>query len=172
MKPRRWLVLGCWAAGLFLGGYLCVTLIEALRYPFDHPSIVESQGRLTLAEAKNQLDVVFPDSAHDIQFACYRQWIAIEDFIRFEAPIDDCISFAEQTIARHNSAHPDRPIPGLSPITDVGNSGEISRSTELSTEWFDLAAIRNGFASGGVGSHMPQLWIDSDRGVVYFKYTD
>jgi hypothetical protein len=161
-----------WAIGILVGGYLALTLFGWLFAPYGPPSIIESHGKLNLADAKKQFDLPYPDSAHDIQFASYAQWIAIEDFVRFEAPLDDCIDFAQKTIARHNAANPDRPAAELHPITDVSNCAELASSKELTTDWFDLCSIRNGLAGGSLDSHIPQLWIDTDRGVVYFKYSD
>jgi hypothetical protein len=140
--------------------------------PYGEATVIESHGRLDLSEARQQFEFDYPESAHDIQFACYYEWIAIEEFVRFAAPVDDCVAFAEATIAQHNEAHPDRPARELCPIAEAGDFPEPARSTALSIAWFNPKAIRQGFAGGNIGSHTPQLWVDTERGIVYYKYTD
>jgi hypothetical protein len=76
----------------------------------------------------------------------YRQWIAFEQYVRFEAP------------------------PAVSDRR--GHTTEVRPSPVFrDLSWFDLAKARDVVSAGG-GSGEPQVWVDQERGVFYFRLTD
>jgi hypothetical protein len=124
---------------------------------------------LSVAEARHHFTFPFPDSAINVHFASYREWIAAKDFIRFEAPAADCIAAAEQLIKDHNAKHPDRTIPALSALEVVKH---VVEPEPLSVPWFTPQTIRKGLVGGQSGSHQPLIWVDTERGVFYYQYRD
>ena len=107
----------------------------------------------------------------NIRVARFSQWTAYEIFVRFEAPKADCVAFAERIIAAHDREHA-----RSAPVAFAEFEGPVERSVastpHLETEWFDIQAIRHGVVGGSGPSHSPKVWIDTDRGVFYYKQTD
>jgi hypothetical protein len=140
------------------------------------PLINQTSKPLTVEEARQKLTFLLPDSAKNVQFASYREWVAALDFIRFEAPVEDCCAIAQKIIAQHNTENPDRRVQGLRPLdrTDRNKDQPMLQSTTspLSVPWFDPQSIRKGFVAGETHSHTPSIWIDAERGVFYYQYTD
>ena len=38
--------------------------------------------------------------------------------------------------------------------------------------WFDPQSIKTGFVGGERGSHQPSIWIDAEKGIFYYHYSD
>ena len=127
-------------------------------------SIYESPVFATVAEARKHLSIPLPDEAKNIQFAGYREWIAAEDLMRFMAPVEVCLKHAAVI----------SPGKQLTPLS----AQELAISTRQTfgrnfkdSSWFDLSKATNVVHVGG-GSHKAEIWIDQDRGVFYYLYTD
>jgi len=160
-------------AALF--GLVCVVLFGLAWAVFSRlasnggPTIVQSTGAITVAQANAQFPPGVPNSAKNIRYAAYNEWMAVLEVVRFEAPADDCIAHAERIIADFNAQNPDRTIPGLRPMNAVP---EVDRSTPLSLDWFSPESIKHGLVGGESNSHTPVIWIDTDKGVFYYQYSD
>ncbi|MEN6449717.1 MAG: hypothetical protein ABFC96_04420 [Thermoguttaceae bacterium] len=137
-------------------------------------TVAQSSGPLTVEQARRQTAFSFPDSAKNIQFATYRQWVATLDFVRFEAPVSDCCDTARKIIASHNKKNPDRKVLGLRPLDRTNRNQPMAESntSPLSAPWFDPQTIRKGLVAGETHSDTPSIWIDTQRGVFYYQYTD
>lgn len=48
----------------------------------------------------------------------------------------------------------------------------VSISPVLPAPWFAPGDIRKGLVAGATRSHTPGIWIDTERGVFYYQYTD
>lgn len=57
-------------------------------------SIYESPMFANATEARKHLKIPLPDEAVNIRFAGCREWIAADDVLRFEAPVDVCLKHA------------------------------------------------------------------------------
>jgi hypothetical protein len=139
------------------------------------PQIYQTPKPLSVEEARRRLTLPLPDSAKNVQFASYREWVAALDFLRFEAPVADCCIIAKKIVAQHNAENPDRQVKGLRPLdrTDRNNDPEVmSTSSPLSVPWFDPQSIQKGFVAGETHSNTPSIWIDAEHGVFYYQYTD
>ncbi len=154
--------------------FLVFTLIPLLLFvicgfyfdPFRNieASIYESPVFVTSLEARKYLTILLPDEARNIQFAGYREWIAAEDLIRFEAPTDVCLKHAAMISTDMQLVPIITQDLALSTTQPFGSNFKDS-------SWFDLAKATN-VVHGGGGSHKAEIWIDQDRVVFYYHYTD
>lgn len=146
---------------------------------FSKPQIIQSVQPETVEQARQKVPVSMmrlPDFATSVQYAFYAEWIAVLDLVRFEAPVQDCRAVAEEIVARHNTENPDHRIPGLRPIDATGRNPQqptFPIGTEpLSAPWFNPETIRTGLVAGQIGRHTPVVWIDTERCVLYYYYSD
>lgn len=162
----RWLrlvVLFAFAAGAGVLGCITVTSVALfseihVRHAYESPTFA------TAAEASQHLDLKLPSAAKNVRYATWRQWIGYDKYLRFEAPVEVCISYAREII-------PDEDLVPLSsedlardlPAPESGVFEDLS--------WFDLKKAGKVVAAGE-GSHRPRVWIDRERGVFYSRETD
>jgi hypothetical protein len=126
---------------------------------------------LTYSQAIKEKDIDFPlpASSHDIYYGAYADWQASTLVVRFTAPTQDCIKQIETVIAwddkiySRTSSYPRVTITNVEPV-DAGWLGSVS--------WFTPNAITNGIYTGTNSSHTPEIWIDLDKGIFYFKSED
>jgi len=48
----------------------------------------------------------------------------------------------------------------------------VLRKRRITNGGFHPNQVKNGMFIGGHGSYMPQMWIDTDRKIFYYKITD
>ena len=126
---------------------------------------------IALDTARQELDIDLPDGATNLLYAQYAQWIAYEFMLKFEAPSEVCKSHALVLLQRHNTNMPERLVPvALHPLDAPPEP--VPPEPPLNVTWFDIHNITNGFVGGGFGSHQPMIWVDADRGMLYYRYTD
>jgi len=126
---------------------------------------------LTYAQATNEKDIIFPfpESAHNIYYGIYGEWQAYAKIVRFDAPVQDCLKHIDTVLAwddknyNRTSSYPRVTVTNVEPV-DAGFPTPIS--------WFKPDKITHGIHVGESGSHVPQIWVDSDRGTFYFRLTD
>lgn len=132
------------------------------------PFIVKINKPITVEEARQKIKIPLPNEAAQILFAEYSQFIAHETYLKFEAPLEICQSHAVTLLNEFNTEN--QPIK-LEPITT--RLEDISISKELGKlRWFDIQNIKNGFIGVIKGQHGPVVYIDSDRNIFYYLYTD
>jgi hypothetical protein len=127
-------------------------------------SIYESPAFATATEARKHLAIALPDEATNIRFSGYRQWIAADDIMRFEAPVEVCLQHATMMLSGRKL----EPLDGKD-LAEVATRPISSNFQDVS--WFDLAKATNVVHARG-GSHQPAIWIDQDRGTFYYHMTD
>lgn len=123
---------------------------------------------LTFTQAMKEKDIgiPLPKSAHNINYAMYADGQTYERFVRFEAPVEDCIKHIDVVLAWHDkmfkrtSSYDPRHISSVAP-----HGGD---KTMGPTPWFDVDKTVNGLYIGEDEMLKPQIWIDLDRGIFYF----
>jgi hypothetical protein len=126
---------------------------------------------LSLGAARQEIDFPLPQGATNILFAEYSQWIAYDFMLKFDAPLGVCKSHALLLLQQHNTNMPERLVPiELRPIDAPPEP--VPAEPPLNVTWFDIHNITNGFVGGAFGSHQPMIWVDADRGILYYRYTD
>ncbi len=157
----RRIVLGLLVAGSLLFAWtMCV------------PHTRQIDAPVSLAQAEG-CPIPLPPTARNIRYRLRRQWIELDETVRFEAPVDVCIAHADTVIkacqARFGSEYPveQKTLAKMHPPEGAMNSYRSS-----SPAWFDVWNIVNGLEAGGGGTLRPKIWIDTDRGVFYYQLTD
>ena len=121
------------------------------------------------AIAKHDINFPFPASRHDIYYGIYGDWQAFTLLVRFEAPVQDCLKHIDTMIAwddkmgNRTSSYPRVAVTHVDRV-DAGNLKPAP--------WFAPDTITNGIYAGTNWSHTPQIWVDLEKGVFYFKETD
>lgn len=130
---------------------------------FPHKS--QTSGPVSLRDADG-CPIPLPPEARNIQYYKYSHWIEFREFVRFEASAEVCKSHVAKVVAKWRESHGDYVAPGpLEPISDSVDSYKTAPA------WFDVSSIKSGFHANG-NSSTPTFWIDTDRGVFYYKMTD
>lgn len=148
---------------LFIGliGYACFVASCYFVDPFksDNP-IYESPVFATASEARKHVGTPLPDEAVNIQLASYREWIAAEDYLQFEAPVEVCLEHAAKLFPNLQLAA--EPIPEyFLPFPKNSHFQDLS--------WFDLGKAGSVLS---VSQGNKTIFIDQERGVFYYHMTD
>jgi len=126
---------------------------------------------MTYEEASKEKDIAFPlpRSAHNIYYGIYGEWQAYTMIARFDAPTQDCLKHIDAVLAwddktyNRTSSYPRVTVTNVEPV----DAGFLTP-----TSWFTPDKIAHGVHVGEGGSHVPQIWVDLDKGTFYFRETD
>ena len=141
-------------AVLVVFGILAWDLLLSHRYECSRP--------LTVQEATRRSPVPLPASATNVYVATDRHMVAYSDYVRFEAPVDDCMAHAALLLGDDHSRVP---------ITPDSPARWNFIGFKKGLSWFNIHNISNGTAFGG-GFSPVRCWIDSDRHIFYYCRTD
>lgn len=182
MLPRAFVTLGLTC--LMLVG--CEEKSSPVKYTVNDPKDANTTWRtdkpLSYQEAKanGHCPISLPPEAKNIQFVdFYAGYGGFARYVRFEAPATVCREHARLLLNEHNSkvtmeslrvrvvSEPmsEERAQAFAQIAKHGE--EVSQAA-----WFDSDAIRKGEAWGDLGSHMPAILIDLERGVFYYRCAD
>jgi hypothetical protein len=154
------------SATIIVCSVVIITLEAAHRY-FSVQQTNFTFPSMTLAEAvASHCPLQLPSTAYNIQWKTLHIPYSLAHciLIRFQAPLDDCRDFAVRTASQHSADEmfPDGMQRLPEPVMPITNSFGGAEP------WFDIHHIAHGET---IGSN-PQMWIDSDRGILYYKATD
>jgi hypothetical protein len=171
--------LGCLGASLLL--LLCFWGILKLgSLWFGMSSEDRTNTPLDLQEARKDAgikDFPFPSSAHDIYYAQFACWQDYESLVRFQAPVKDCLASIpavlkwardDGSVQKPASYHPIH-LKAAAVLPDSDDQHPVP--------WFERAVITHGVYAGWQSVDTPKewwpvdIWIDTDKGVFYFKQT-
>ncbi len=113
-----------------------------------------------------------PESARWIRYKGWSMWVGFEEWARFSAPREDCVSAAEAILEQWRQ---ENPMSGDEP-TVVGKTA-ITASENRTIDgpwWFAPHSINHGYVVGATNVYAisPVVWVDSDRGIVYYHFSD
>ena len=140
------------------------------------PHKTETKGPQSL-EDSSSCPIPLPLTARNIQYASWHQWNFFQEYVRFEAPVEDCRHHVPAVLAHWRKTFDDpmayKDVGPLVPFTDPSDNelGLPIASGVVDVPWFDVHKIANGEAAGG-GSGRPKIWIDLDRGIFYYRLLD
>ena len=158
---------GLWAAGFYFGVVRPQT--DLTMEPLSLPDFTARFG-----------DQDFPQTATNIFYAraTASMGFAGARFYRFDAPLSDCISYA-QTIMEKDEAPPEgSEATGpkiLAPLASspAPISQEILRCYRLTdVNWFDVHTVRSGLHGRARPLGLAHVWVDTERGRLYCYWTD
>jgi hypothetical protein len=126
---------------------------------------------LTYSQATKEKDITFPfpESAHNIYYGIYGEWQAYTMIVRFDAPVQDCLKHIDTVLAWDDKTYGRT---SSYPRVTVTNVERVDAGFLTPTSWFTPDKITHGVHVGKGGGHVPQIWVDSDRGTFYFRETD
>jgi len=152
LKPTRSALIGlCLILG-FLGLMSWALLV---------PHWYESAGPLTIGQAKSHSPIALPSSAKNVRIATYHHWIAAVMYVRFEAPVSDCIAHAKLV----NPGATEMPL-----VIDAFSRPSNPGFHDITP--FDERGIKHGVTFGTGGPGEPSIAIDLDQGIFYYRLTD
>ncbi len=135
------------------------------------PRYSSSGGPVSVERARRRCPIPLPASARNVQYKTFRFWVAYEEYVRFEAPVEDCVAHVPVVIRQWNADSP----------SDLRQTSETPQPLEqaprhpgmlLDVPWFDVENIKKGLSAGAGGPLVPTVWVDSQRGVFYYMVTD
>jgi hypothetical protein len=136
---------------------------------FDYIKRLDSP--LTYQEAINEPDLKFPlpPTCRNVTYAAYADWQIGGTFVRFEAPVTDCLTHVDTVIAWYdrNSKVTSRFL--RAQIGPDGNFPQEFKMKGVEITWFDVHRIKKGLHVAA-GSQKPQMWVDLDLGVFYYQW--
>ncbi len=163
MQKGKLVILIVVAVTAALGPILAVVwAVDRASAPFHDFRVYEPALFETAADAGS--GSLFPLEAKNIRVASWSHWIAHEQYMRFEAPVPVCLQHAVVLVSGEEL----EPVPA-----DQLASDDIPPASGIFRDitWFDLGAAQNVVGAGG-GSNRPQVWVDQNRGVLYYRLLD
>lgn len=172
-KTTKIVLVGALVATLAIGA-----LFELARGCFPSGSLFPEykllRQNVPLEQAQKECPIPLPANAKNISYGHWSCGIGFEDYLRFEAPPETCLAHIAVVLEacspkEHIASQPSLPKPNkiASPPQPVRSS-----SREFDVGWFDIQNIRNGVTAGRGFSSDPQVWVDTNRGVFYYRITD
>lgn len=141
---------------------LALLLFAAWQVAMPHSN--EPSSFVTAGQAETFTEVPLPAAATHIRIAEYHHWIQFEQYMRFEAPPEVCLAYAEKIL-------PKRTLQPVGEEEFKSMTYPLVKGAFTDLSWFDPTAAKHLVTAGG-GPSVPQIWIDQDRGVFYFRKTD
>ena len=157
------------SVGLLIVIGLFVSCIIVSRIPY-----VEDHAASTYAKFVDEVgETDIPESAKNIRHVCASVGMGGRAHIgRFEAPLEDCIAFG---IAEFKSYDFDDVTPDNLPFTkpsEAPHVPDLSGYGIRNLDWFDVENIEHAITLERDHSHRPFVWIDTQRNILYFYWTD
>jgi hypothetical protein len=176
-----------WAAlvGVVFGAITYANLVALFFYIMSPRVTDHFTTPLTVEQARQQnCPIPLPDSAHNVQWGFAAGGLqALEILVRFEAPVDVCRAHVKTVFdawtkhwfergAQGQRMNPWPPPPWMPLSSLTSKPAPEDHDMAGRATWFDVDDIAKGSTAGVVGGSGPQIWIDEDRGIFYYKLTD
>ena len=174
MKIVRKVIL---AAGLIIVLYFVLGTILMF---IPQTERIHASSAQDYARQSGITNLFFPASASNISHA----WSSVgiggrAHILKFSAPLDDCKAFARQRFdhfARQLDDDPTNdPAAEIVPLVELPEDPRPRLKQAYGLKdmgWFDYQGVTNGLTIAQPGSHLPTIWIDVDRSVLYEYWTD
>jgi hypothetical protein len=159
---------------LGIGGYWGFTQVRRHFDPFERmkAGVIRTSEPLSLSAARARSDcpIALPETATNIQYAVWSLWQASQTFVRFEAPVTDCLKHAEAVM----QPYAQRAGVNISPTNVVGPlpAPSIVSPKDLTVDWFDLPHFSAGVQFQVNGARAPTVWVDTNRGCFYYAWDE
>ena len=159
------LVGGCFIAGVVM---IHTPQTRITKQPMPRPAFVAEFGMTNIPVSAS--NICYASASLGMGFAGARLY-------RFDAPIEDCLSYAQVLIDlnNRNSSSNDQVSAELGAIfvsPDPVQDNVLKAYRFADVDWFDVENIRNGFTQRGPPSGLSTFWIDTDRNRFYYYWTD
>ena len=173
---RKFIVIGAALLVILvgIGGYWAVNQVRRHFDPFENmkAGVIQTSAPLSLtaARARSDCPISLPETATNIQYAVWSLWKASQTFVRFDAPVSDCLEHAEAIMQPYAQSA------GLS-IASTNVVGplpapNIVSPKDLAVAWFDLPRFSAGVQFEVSGRPAPTVWVDTNRGCFYYAWNE
>lgn len=164
----------CFVVLFGIGAYWAFNQAQRLSDPFEimKAGVTQTSAPLSLSavRARGDCPIELPSSATNIQFAVWSLWQASQTFVRFDAPVSDCLEhaltvlqpYAQRAGLTIASANVSGPMPA--PL--------VVAPKDLAIPWFDLPRFSAGVSFEVSGGRAPAVWVDTNRGCFYFEWNE
>ncbi len=134
------------------------------------PTIERHDVPMSRDEALKQgIQFPFPSTAQKIHVARYSFGFAFELLVRFEAPVSVCEQHVAEVLKWHDKSMPNQEKPSVEQVDHVDY---VENSMLKPTPWFNPGTLKRGLHVGEPGCSVPEIWIDQEKGIFYFRETD
>jgi len=125
---------------------------------------IRQDAPLTVERARQiGCPIPLPEDATRVRFAVYHHWGKSETYLRFNADTAICKEWVA-TILDANKGSPEQVrLQNITTPPVIKSWGELGPLT-----WFNISRIMVGSFSTG-GPRGPEIWIDNDRGIFYYR---
>lgn len=147
-----------------IGLFSCVAFLAGCSTSPVTPQVLKTRSPVSLAAARKDCPIPLPDTAKNIQYAAWSQWIAHETYVRFDAPASDCLTQATAVLQPYAQQF------GSSVVSrEVSGPPEsFHASDKLDVQWFDIGKFTKGVVFQLSDHHGPAVWVDTNRQCFYF----
>ena len=128
--------------------------------------VIETSAPVSVDVARIRCPIPLPDSATNIQYVVWSLWRSSQTFVRFEAPVSDCLQHAITLLQGNSGIIVQTNITGPLVMPFV-----LSRK-DVNITWFDLPKFSAGVSFGMTNAHAPKISVDTNRGCFYYELND
>lgn len=150
--------LGLWMSALTIKRWISAAEIR-------RADVLQSTGFKTVEEARSACPIPLPASASNVRYAVWSFGEVTQSWIRFEAPVTDCLAHAESLVSpfrnRDGFAVATTPIPEDTGVLCVLDPAEVDLT------WFEDCQRADGPVFRVTGGRAPVIWVDTNRGCFY-----
>jgi len=159
-------------------GAVALAVLAALLFAVAFfPRTEVTERPLTVPEAVAVCPIPLPISATEVYVASSRVGgFAGAHLVRFRAEEDVALSLAQLVIAKYNEGESGARVLSTMP-TPIESGPKLPdllayRLAPERVPWFDVERIHRGYTLGAGGARQPWFWIDTERGLCYYRMTD
>jgi len=165
------------ATGLVVVLYFVIGFISMF---IPTTELIHASSAQDYAKQSGTTNLFFPASASNISYA----WSSVgmggrAHIFRFSAPLADCKMFAQQRFDHYAKQLYDNPTnfppAEIVPLVELPEDPRPRLKKDYGLKdlgWFDYQGMTNGLTIAQPRSHIPTIWIDVDRSVLYEYWTD
>lgn len=151
-----------------------VVFIMVAAVKCTRPTVVRFDAPMTREDVlKKGITFPIPTAAGNIQIARYSFGFAYELLVRFEAPVSVCEQHVAEVLKWHDKSMPKHMTKQEAPPVEKVDHVDYAENFMLkTTPWFDPGSLKRGLHVGRPGCSVPEMWIDQEKGIFYFRETD
>lgn len=171
--------LGCVGWFALAVGAVFLGFLGIVWWGITTPDIVRTAHPVPRTEAEQRCPIPLPAGARNVEYAVWSHWISFIVLVRFEAPPEECVKHIDTILTWHDEKNPAlttlqkrRPRPPSYSGVPVTHVDRVDTSVLKPVPWFNPHLITRGIHAGVPGSHTPEVWVDLERGVFYYRETD
>jgi len=162
---HRWLHNTCHVV-VPLGILIALGILGFIVFDLTFSETIRQDIPMTVERARQVgCPIPLPEEATRVRFAAYHHWGRNETYLRFNADAAVCKEWVKTVLnANESNGTPDQAL-----WQNITSPPEIKSWGELGPlSWFNISRIMVGSFSTG-GPHGPEIWIDADRGIFYYR---